>query len=119
MFRTIRWRIAVPYVVLILLIMLGLSTYLSNMVRQAHLADLESKLTDEAQLVGDALGSQLARGTPNEVLDSLVLHYADLLGARVTIIAADGTVLGESHEERTQMDNHLYRPEVQEALATG
>jgi two-component system phosphate regulon sensor histidine kinase PhoR len=119
MFRTIRWRIAVPYVVLIVLMMLGLSIYLSNVVRQAHLTDLESKLTDASRLVGDALGSRLAQGKPDETLDSLVLHYADLLRARVTIIGADGTVLGESHEDRTQMDNHLYRPEVQEALATG
>ncbi len=119
MFRTIRWSIAVPYVVLILLVMLGLSIYLSNFVRQAHLADLESKLTDESRLVGDALGLRLAQGEPDETLDSLVLHYADLLGARITVIGADGTVLGESHEDRTQMDNHLYRPEVQEALASG
>ncbi len=119
LFRTIRWRIAVPYAVLILLIMLGLSIYLSNFVRQAHLADLESELTDESRLVADALASRLAQGEPDEALDSLVLHYADLLGARVTVIRADGTVVGESHEDRTQMDNHLYRPEVQEALARG
>ena len=119
MFRTIRWRIAIPYVVLILLVMLGLALYLSRLVREVHLASLENQLTDEARLVGDALGSQLARGEPGEAVDSLVLRFADLLGARVTIIGADGTVVGESHEDRTQMDNHLYRPEVQEALATG
>jgi two-component system phosphate regulon sensor histidine kinase PhoR len=41
------------------------------------------------------------------------------LDARVTLIGIDGVVLGDSHADWTQMDNHLYRPEVQEALAEG
>jgi len=119
MFRNIRWRIAIPYVILILLAMASLVVYLSDLVREAHLADLEAQLTAEAQLIGDALASSPAWGEPDSDLDSVARHYADLLGARVTIIGADGTVLGESHEDRTQMDNHLYRPEVQQALARG
>ena len=37
----------------------------------------------------------------------------------MTISAADGVVLAESHADRTEMDNHLLRPEVQQALNTG
>jgi two-component system phosphate regulon sensor histidine kinase PhoR len=37
----------------------------------------------------------------------------------VTVIAPDGTVIGESDANRAQMDNHLRRPEIQEALVTG
>jgi two-component system phosphate regulon sensor histidine kinase PhoR len=119
MFRNIRWRIAIPYVILILLAMVGLVVYLSDLVREAHLADLEAQLTAEAQLIGDALASSPAWSEPDSDLDLLARHYADLLGARVTLIGADGTVLGESHEDWTQMDNHLYRPEVQQAMARG
>jgi len=32
MFRKIRWRIALPYILLILLLMLGLQIYLSNTI---------------------------------------------------------------------------------------
>jgi CheY-like chemotaxis protein len=49
-------------------------------------------------------------------LDGLAPRWAAALEARVTIIGADGTVLGESHEDRTQMDNHLNRAEVRQAL---
>jgi len=118
-FRSIRWRIAVSYVALILLAMIGLATYLSDLVRDAHLDGLEDKLSAEARLIGDALASLPAWDEPAGDLDPLALHYADLLGARVTLVDADGTVLGESHDDRTQMDNHLYRPEVQQALAEG
>ena len=119
MLHTIRWRIAVPYIVLIVLAMLGLLIYLSGFVRQARLADLRAQLADDARLVGDALASQPAWAEPTATFDDAARHYADLLGARVTIIATDGTVVGESHEDRAQMDNHLFRPEVQQALAEG
>jgi two-component system phosphate regulon sensor histidine kinase PhoR len=119
MFRRIRWRIAIPYVTLILLAMGSLAVYLSGLVRSAHVADLERQLTDEARLVGEALVSPLASGEPGEVLDDRARHYAQQLGVRVTIIGPDGTVLGESQADRTQMDNHLYRAEVQGALAAG
>lgn len=115
MFRSIRWRIAVPYILLILLAMAGLAIYLSNLVRDAYLSDLEAQLTAEARLLADAL----ATSAPTEPLDAFAQRYARLLNARVTLIAPDGTVLGESHEDRTRMDNHLYRPEVQQALSEG
>jgi two-component system phosphate regulon sensor histidine kinase PhoR len=118
-FPSIRWRIAVPYVVLILLAMAGLAVYLSGLVRDAHLADLQAQLTSEARLIGDALASSPAWDEPGGDLDPLARDYADLLDARLTLIGVDGTVLGESHDDRTQMDNHLYRPEVQQALAQG
>lgn len=119
MFRSIRWRIAVSYVVLILLAMVGLAVYLSALVRDAHLDDLEAQLATEAGIIGDALATSLAWDRTGGDLDLLAQHYADLLDARVTLIAADGVVLGESHEDRTEMDNHLYRPEVQQALNEG
>jgi two-component system phosphate regulon sensor histidine kinase PhoR len=119
MFGNIRWRIAIPYMILILLAMTGLVVYLSDLVRDMHLADLETELTAEARLIGDVLASSHACDEPGGDLDVQARRYADLLDARVTIIGADGTVLGESHEDRTKMDNHLYRPEVQQALAEG
>lgn len=119
MFRSIRWRIAILYTILIFLAMAGLAIYLSNLVRQEHLADLRSQLAAEARMIADALASSPAWDETGGNLDPAARHYADLLNARVTLIGMDGTVLGESHEDRTQMDNHLYRPEVQQALATG
>ncbi|MBC7250390.1 MAG: HAMP domain-containing protein [Anaerolineae bacterium] len=119
MFRSIRWRIAVSYILLILVVMFGLVVYLSDLVRKDHLANLRSQLTAEAQLMADALASAPAWDEPDGDLDPVAHRYAEQLSARVTLIGVDGTVLGESHEDRRQMDNHLYRPEVQQALATG
>ncbi len=38
---------------------------------------------------------------------------------RMTLIAADGTVLYDSHADAFTMDNHAERPEVAEAVSTG
>ena len=37
----------------------------------------------------------------------------------MTILAADGTVLGESDEDPRQLDNRLDRPEIQQARLQG
>jgi two-component system phosphate regulon sensor histidine kinase PhoR len=116
---SIRWRIAIPYVALILLTMAGLLIYLSDLVRDAYLDNLEDQLEAEARLVGDVLDLHLARQSPGDAIDPLVEHYAGIVEARVTIIAPDGTVVGDSTADWREMDNHLYRPEVQEALETG
>jgi two-component system phosphate regulon sensor histidine kinase PhoR len=52
-----------------------------------------------------------------ETLDRAAKHWGDLVKARITIIAPDGRVIGESQENRATMDNHLNRPEVIAALS--
>lgn len=118
MLRRVRWRIAIPYLLLIVALMLGLAIYLSERVRQAHIADMETLLLAETELLGEAAAPALAeRDTAR--LNEKARHWAEVLQVRVTFIAPDGTVLGESHEDRAEMDRHLYRPEVQRALASG
>jgi two-component system phosphate regulon sensor histidine kinase PhoR len=119
MFHSIRWRIVFPYVSLILVTMLALGAYISRLVRQTYLNDLESKLATEARMIGDVITPYLesAGTTPN--LDPNAKHWDDILKARVTIIAPDGTVWGESEQDRATMTNHSDRPEVMQALATG
>ena len=119
MFHGLRWRIAVPYVVLILVATLGLTLYVSNQVQQARLADLEAQLLADARLLADSVAPPLDSGEPAEALDALAKHWSSLLEARITIISPDGVVLGDSEADRTQMDNHLNRPEVEGALNTG
>ena len=53
MFRSIRWRIAIPYTLLFLAIMLGLGIYLSQVIRQNYTEDLELRLSDAARLISD------------------------------------------------------------------
>jgi two-component system phosphate regulon sensor histidine kinase PhoR len=119
MFKSIRWRIAVPYIILILALMLGVGLYLSRFLTQTYQAFLEQQLTNQALLAGEAVKPLVASGATPEELDALAKHWSQLVGARVTIIAPDGVVVGESEFDRTQMDNHNGRPEVSQARNTG
>ena len=107
MFHSIRWRIAVPYIVVTLLALLGLTLLVTNRAREEHLADLRATLLAEARLIGDAARPYLASPgavTPDSTaLDDLARRWAGLVDGRVTIVAPDGLVLGESHQERALM----------------
>ena len=59
MFHTIRWRIAWPFVILILIAMTILGILISNFVRQIYLSNLEARLTSEARMVGDVIKPDL------------------------------------------------------------
>ena len=118
MFGNIRWRIAVPYAVLILVAMGALAVYLSQVVRTAELANLQANMLRQAQLIADVVEPDWD-GVASEASDAQVQAWSEALAVRVTLVAADGTVVGESHEDRTEMENHLSRPEIQQALADG
>ena len=120
MFRSIRWRITLPYVLLILAAMLALGLYFSNFIKQSYQSNLENQLTTEARLVGETLHSDLLADVVDPVkLDTAARQLKKSLNARVTLIALDGVVIGESDEDRTAMNNHSDRPEVIQALRSG
>jgi len=99
--------------------MLGLGAYLSLIIRESYLERLDTQLTDAALLISDAVTPALKNNNSKGSMDQSAQYYASMLGMRVTIIAPDGTVLGESEEPSAQLDNHLTRPEVAQALARG
>lgn len=99
--------------------MWGLGLYISRFVRQSQLSQMERELTAEALLIGDFWKQSMADTGDHKRLDFLAKNWSEHLDARVTLISSDGTVLGESHEDREQMENHLERIEVQQAIAEG
>ena len=119
MFRSIRSRIALPYVILILVAMIGLALYLTVLTENTHKADLRDRLEAEARLLAEQLSAPDSWQWSRAQLDALVDQFARNLEARVTVIARDGVVLSDSHEDPSRMENHLFRPEVQRALAVG
>ena len=70
------------------------------------------------------LARDLARAEPDlgVAADGLADRIGTELGVRVTVIGADGTVLGDTDldaEGLRTVENHASRPEVQEAMAKG
>lgn len=118
MFRSIRWRIAIPFIILILVCIGGLSVYLVHFVRNNYLGNLASQLTSQARLAGDASESYFV-SRQTEDIDTLAERLGEQVDARITIIDEGGVVLGDSEENPAEMENHGTRPEVIEALSSG
>jgi two-component system phosphate regulon sensor histidine kinase PhoR len=116
--NSIRWRIAIPYMLLILAAVASLSLYAARLLRQTAIAQEKEQLLLEATMVRQGLVAPLESGDLAQ-LATVAKQYAGLLGARVTIVAPNGEVLAESDNDPDGMRNHLFRPEIQQALAGG
>ena len=99
----------------------GLSGWWADRSLRAHeLAQIESWLGASARTV-----AELVRDVPFDVahepeLAELTRRAADSAGARVTLIAPDGTVVADSEvqlQDLASVANHADRPEVDAALA--
>jgi len=117
MSRSIYWKIMVPIVVLVLAGMGILGVYLAQSSRSAQMGRLEDYLTNEARLVGDVALTGFAAPGGAAQLESIAKATGVQVGARITLIAKDGTVLGDSEQDPATMENHATRPEVAAALS--
>ncbi len=118
MFTRIPWRIAASYVALIAAVLIVLGVYLIIVLRAQRLSWLEAQLQRQAHVVADQARDLLA-ARDSTALDTLAKRLGHTMGVRITLIAADDTVLGDSDHDPTTMDNHAARPEVAAALGAG
>jgi len=117
MFRGIQWRITISFILVVIVGMGILGVYLVNSTRNSQLDNLRTQLENEAKITAEAsLPVFLGQGGD---LDTLAKKLGDEIDARITIIALNGTVLGDSDEDPATMENHATRPEVIDALASG
>lgn len=114
--KSLLWQIAIPFIVLILVAVGGLTIYFSNYVETIYLSNLHQNLRVEADLLAEQIAVPLQQNEDQSLIEARVQDFSALTGARTTIILVDGTVAGESSTDPTGMENHLDRPEVQTAL---
>jgi len=89
--------------------------------RQDERTSIEMRLITQAQLIAELL-SQNPNISSSQDLDDEADRLAELMQTRVTLIAGDGHVVGDSDLEGqalADVENHLQRPEVQQARAQG
>ncbi len=107
-------RIAVPYVVLIIILIISGSVYFSSVVSNAYLDNKRESLESDARVISDQISPYLFNDLTT--LQEVVKNMAANMGVRVTIIATDGTVIGDSEINIDVLENHRNRPEVIAAL---
>tara|TARA_R100001143_G_C3357467_1_gene133357 strand:+ start:114 stop:1904 length:1791 start_codon:yes stop_codon:yes gene_type:complete len=85
-------------------------------------ADLEDQLAEELRVQTELLANQsevIISSDNQQALATLNNNFSSISGKRFTIIDSQGIVLADSHDNASQMPNHLRRPEIQNAIASG
>ncbi len=113
--RSIRARILLGSVITILVALGVVAVAVPGIATQHETLVLGARLGSEARLSGD-LARDLFVRSEGDSLDQLAKRIASSASVRVTFVAMDGTVLGESDEDRRTMDNHGSRPEIVPAI---
>ena len=115
-----RTKVFVSALVAATVSLLVITVLLSMQVRARQRALIAQRLTDEARLIADLLSE--APGLDRAALDGEADRLGQFSSSRVTLIAEDGTVVGDSTQTEGQLgtlENHLTRPEVIAAQQAG
>ena len=111
---------------LIIFISLGLGIFVSYIIAERDITDTFQKhiineLQNQASLLVEVVDEVDTIGDLNEA-DSLADRLGSASNSRITLILSDGRVIGDSDVDTqniNDMDNHINRPEVQEAFLKG
>jgi two-component system phosphate regulon sensor histidine kinase PhoR len=101
--------------------LLALAGLMAWQVRERQRTGIERHLSDEAYLAADLL-SKATTLNDEPSLDAEADRLGQLISARVTFIAGDGRVVGDSTQTEAELrtlENHLTRPEVVAAREQG
>ena len=93
--------------------------YLGRALDQFAVASLETRLATAGRLLHDEARGLLARGAGADAIGAFVRRAARPTESRVTVIAPDGVVRGDSEiapADLGRLENHRDRPEVRAAL---
>ncbi len=113
--RRFLWQLFPLFLLIIVLSLLAVMVTFSHSLRDFHLEQRSRELQEKAQAISEQAltWTTLARAVER---DSLCRAMADRSGSRITLIATDGVVLGDSQRQSSTMDNHAGREEVAAAL---
>lgn len=120
--RSILWRLVAVLLVTQLVVSLLTGWYAFSRVREFHRQSTINELHRVTPIVEDLYAPWLegADDAPSvESLRTFVDRHGRESNLRITVIRRDGVVLADSESSADQMDNHLGRPEVAEALSRG
>ncbi|GAB6137536.1 two-component system histidine kinase PnpS [Halanaerobaculum tunisiense] len=114
-FKKLRWKIVTLYLLLLVVTLVASGFFLQKSLEDYFSDWLDKKLVGEMKLVTGVV-KPLIKTKEATKLDRLIEEYGEELQTRITVVAASGQVLADSRENPAEMDNHIDRPEIQEAL---
>jgi len=120
--RTVQSKITLTYILLALGLTGILGILLSASLERYFREMITSELKDRTELFAFVLSQQAERELNYHEFYTQLKQMSIKDKVRITVIDSTGTVVAESHlkeDEITKVENHLFRPEVQEAMTKG
>src|SRR5581483_8187190 len=117
--RTLFWKLALTFFGLLAAVLLTASLFAERALRRDYQRTGFSQLAAVAHVALARPPKLPVSSPPSPEQKAALLAWTRELaasGARVTVIAADGTVLADSQSDTSTMENHAGRPEIRDAL---
>ena len=120
----IRTQLTLRYIGIVLVVLLAMYFYLDTVLKDSMSTRINSELEIQAALTREFLIEKLPAkdNFTYDAIDPLVDRLGKTEKVRVTFIDLEGVVWGDTERDGQAlraMDNHLKRPEVQDALQFG
>lgn len=113
--KTLFLRTFLGYTAVIALLAVAVTMFAPPLMRTHHIEERAAGLEHMALLL-EAQVLPYVTGPAVGDLEALVTAIGPKTGTRITVIGADGSVLADSEKEPRDMENHLFRPEIQASL---
>ena len=103
-------KVFVSYLILVALTVAVLDIFLTPKIRDIITKNIEDEMIGNAKTI--AL-------MPRDIIKNKTAEIAKQLNIRVTLVDLSGVVISDSEVNARTMDNHLNRPEIQQARVGG
>jgi two-component system phosphate regulon sensor histidine kinase PhoR len=113
--KTLFLRTFLGYVTIIVLLASAVMLFAPPLMRTHHIEERAAGLEHMALLLEGEVYPYMAAGD-EEGLRGFVTDVSRKTATRITVIGIDGRVLADSEKEPRDMENHLFRPEIQASL---
>lgn len=113
--KTLFLRVFAGYAAIIVLLAVAVTLFAPPAMRKHHVEERATSLERMALLLESQVAPFLA-GEADGDLGRLVAAYGHRTNTRITVIDPSGVVRADSETEARDMENHLYRPEIQASL---
>jgi len=116
--KKLLWQIYLSYLTITILALIAICWYATSSFKSFYYSEAVTDLEIRATFLAHNLEGKFAHEN-SAYLDSLCKKLGKETATRITIIAPSGKVLGDSEKKPQEMDNHIDRTEVIDAIKTG
>ncbi|NPV69806.1 MAG: HAMP domain-containing protein [Firmicutes bacterium] len=117
--RSIRWRLIIIYLLLILVAMELTGVYLIQALEKYYISSYTTTVVSQAQLVAGFLERYMAGDPDRSRISQLVQEFGRQSRFDIVVLGPNGTLIGSSGDNPKELERALNKSEISRALSGG